>query len=76
MNVSAQKLTDDVLALPEDQRIEVFVRLASTLPVQQAQIVESARRGQEIRSGKVIPMSEQDFSMKVANLRQRFREQA
>ncbi len=76
MNSAAQRLADDVLALPEEDRVEIYVRLGSSLPMEKTSIAESVRRAEELRSGKVIAMTETDFQAKMASLRGRFRQQA
>ena len=66
----AQQLAHDVLALSEEDRMEVFAQLACSLPPGKAAIAESARRAEEMRTGKVIAMTEGEFRDKLDSLKQ------
>jgi hypothetical protein len=76
MTSIAQQLAHDVLALSEKDRMDIFVQLASSLPSEQAAIAESARRAEEMRTGKVIAMTEAEFRGKMDSLKQQLRNQA
>ena len=76
MMTIAQKLANDALALSEEERMEIFVRLATSLPAQKAVIAESTRRSEEMRKGTVIAISEIEFQEKMERLRGEFRRQA
>lgn len=76
MTSTAQQLAHDVLALSEEDRMAIFVQLASSLPSEQAAIAESARRAEEMRTGKVIAMTEGAFRGKMDRLKQQLRKQA
>ncbi len=69
MDSAAQKLTEDVMALPEKERLDVFVRLSTVMSAENGQIAESARRASEMHSGEVTPLSEGDFNSKMTDLR-------
>jgi hypothetical protein len=69
MKASAEQLAHDVLALPEEERKGIFLRLASSLPTDVSHLAESIRRAEEMRSGKVAPMSEATFRDKLNDLR-------
>jgi hypothetical protein len=72
MSASAEKLTHEVLALPEEERRDIFLRLAQSLPSDVSHLAESSRRAEELRSGKVAPMSEATFQLKLNQLRSSF----
>jgi len=76
MTTVARKLADGVLALSEEERMEIFVQLATSLPVQKTMIAESARRAEDMRDGSVIAMTEIEFQNKMDRLRGEFRRQA
>jgi len=76
MTKIARKLADDVLALSEEERMEIFVQLATSLPAQKTMIAESVRRAEEMRDGSVIAMPEIEFQNKMDRLRGEFRKQA
>lgn len=69
MSASSEKLTQDVLSLPEEERKGIFLRLASSLPVEVSHLAESIRRAEELRTGKVAPMDEATFRDKLKHLR-------
>jgi hypothetical protein len=76
MTTIAQKLAHDALALSEEERMEIFVQLATSLPAQKTIIAESTRRAQEMRNGSVIAMTEIEFQDKMDRLRGEFRRRA
>ena len=76
MTSIAQQLAHDVLALEEKDRMEIFAQLACSLPPEKAAIAESARRAEEMRTGKVIAMSESEFRGKLDNLKRQLHRQA
>lgn len=69
MKVSPEQLAHDVLALPEEERKGIFLRLANSLPAEVSHLAESNRRAEEMGSGKVAPMSEDTFREKLKLLR-------
>lgn len=73
MNSSVEQLAHDVLALPEEDRKGIFLRLAHSLPAETSHLAESSRRAEEMRSGKVTPMSEETFRVKMTHLRSNLR---
>lgn len=76
MSTIAQKLADDALALSEEERMEIFLQLATSLPAQKTMIAESTRRAEEMRDGTVIAMTEIEFQEKMDRLKEGFRRQA
>lgn len=76
MNSTASRIANEALALSEEDRLGVFLQLASSLPSEKSQWAESARRAEEMRSGRVVPMSENDFNEKLSVLKESFRKQA
>lgn len=76
MTTIAQKLAHDALALSEEERMEIFVQLAFSLPAEKTIIAESARRAEEMKNSEVIAMTEADFRNKMNRLKQQFRKQA
>ncbi|MBC2592867.1 hypothetical protein H5P28_01205 [Ruficoccus amylovorans] len=76
MSTTTMRITSEALALPEDERLQVFLQLASSLPNEKAQLAESARRAREMSSGKVVPMTEEEFGGKMNALKEQFRKQA
>jgi hypothetical protein len=62
-------LTHDVMALPEEARKGIFLRLAESLPSEVSHLAESIRRAEEMRTGKVAPMGEATFRDKLMHLR-------
>jgi hypothetical protein len=76
MTSTAQQLAHDVLALSEEDRMAIFVQLASSLPSEQAAIAESARRAEEMRTGKVIAMTEEEFRGNMDRLKQQLSKKA
>ena len=76
MTTIAQKLADDALALGEEERMEIFVQLATSLPAQKTMIAKSAQRAEEMRNGTVIAMTEIELQEKMDRLRGEFRRQA
>ena len=70
MTSIAQQLAHDVLALNEEDRLEIFAQLACSLLPEKATIAESVRRAEEMRTGKVIAMAESEFRDKLDNLKQ------
>lgn len=76
MSTIAQKLAHDALALSEEERMEIFVQLATSLPAQKTIIVESTRRAEEMTNGAVMAMTEIEFQEKMDRLRGEFRKQA
>ena len=75
MTSDAQQLAHDVLSLGEEDRMEIFMQLASSLPSEKAAIAESARRAEEMRTGKVVVMTEEKFRDRMGRLKQQFCEQ-
>ena len=73
MTSNAQQLAHDILSLSEKDRIEIFMQLASSLP---SEMAESARRAQEMRTGKVIALTEEKFRDRMDRLRQQLCDQA
>lgn len=69
MNVLKENLLESALALPEEERMEVCARLASSLPVEKIRLAESLRRVEELRSGKVEPFTAETFQGKVNALK-------
>ena len=76
MTTIAQKIAHDALALSEEERMEIFVQLATSLPAQKTMIAESTRRAEEMRNGTIIAISEIKFQEKMDRLRGEFRRQA
>jgi hypothetical protein len=70
MTAAAEKLAEKALALPEDDRLEIYVQLASSLPQDTSRIAETLRRAEEMRTGKVLPLSFEGFNGKIQDLRQ------
>ncbi|MCC5788802.1 MAG: hypothetical protein JJT75_04150 [Opitutales bacterium] len=73
MKVEAKQLADDLMALPEEERLGIFFRLAGSLPFDAAQLAESARRAEEMHSGVVRSITEPEFNDRMATLSDRFR---
>ena len=69
MSSSSEQLVQNVLALPEEERKGIFLRLAKSLPPDVTHLAESARRADEMRLGVVAPMSEKVFFDKMNRLR-------
>lgn len=69
MNAVAERMTEDILALPPRIRREVFYKLADSLPNEARHLAESSKRAEQMRSGSVTPMSQTDLTAKVQNLR-------
>lgn len=69
MTVAAEKLAVEALALPEEDRLEIYLKLASSLPLDTSRLAETLRRVGEMSSGQVQPMSMKDFSGKIQSLR-------
>ena len=76
MTIAAKKLADDALALSEEERMDIFVQLATSLPAKKTIIAESARRAEEMKNGNVIAMTEDEFQSKMDRLRGNIRKQA
>ncbi len=76
MTSTAARIADEALSLPEEDRLGVFLRIASSLPADKSQWAESARRAEEMRTGKVIPMSDSEVSNKMGALKAFFRKRA
>lgn len=76
MTTIAKKLTYDALALSEEERMEIFIQLAISLPAEKTIIAESARRAEEMKNGEVIAMTEADFRNKMNRFKQQFSKQA
>jgi hypothetical protein len=69
MKSSLEQLANDVLALPEEERRGIFLRLVTSLPSEVAHFAESSRRAEEMRSGRIAPMSEATFKDHIKRLR-------
>ena len=69
MTVAAEKLAVEALALPEEDRLEIYLQLASSLPLDTSRLAETLRRADEMSSGQVQPMSMKEFSGKIQSLR-------
>jgi hypothetical protein len=76
MTSTAARIADEALSLPEEDRLGVFLRIASSLPGDKSQWAESARRAEEMRTGKVAPMNDDEFEGKMGALKASFRKQA
>ncbi|TVP77543.1 MAG: hypothetical protein EA353_10200 [Puniceicoccaceae bacterium] len=76
MKTVAQKIAHEALALSEEERIQIFVQLATSLPAQKTMIAESTRRAEEMRAGTVISMTEIELQDKMNRLRGTLRRQA
>lgn len=73
MKVEVNQLADYIMALSEDERRGIFFRLAGSLPFDAAQLAESARRAEEMRSGVVRSITEPEFNDRMATLSDQFR---
>lgn len=69
MSVLPEKLTRDLLSLPEEERKGIFLRLSASLPAEVAHLAESMRRSEELTSGKVAAMDETTFRDRMKQLR-------
>ena len=76
MTSNAKQLAHDILSLSEEDRIEIFIQLASSLPSEKAAIAESARRAEEMRTGKVVALTEENFRNRMDCLKQQLCKQA
>ena len=76
MTSNAKQLAHDILSLSEEDRIEIFIQLASSLPSEKAAIVESARRAEEMRTCKVVALTEENFRNRMDCLKQQLCKQA
>ena len=73
MTIAAKKLADNALALSEEERMDIFVQLATSLPAKKTMIAESARRAEEMKNGTVIAMTEVEFQSKMDRLGENIR---
>ena len=72
MTSDAKQLAHDILSLSEEDRMEIFMQLASSLPYEKTAIAESSRRAEEMRIGKVIALTEENFRDRMNCLKQQF----
>lgn len=74
MSMPAEKLLEEVLALPADARAMLADRLAESLDplndddVREAWTAEALRRRDEVRSGKVKTVSAEDSRARIEKL--------
>ena len=76
MTSTAKQMARDILALSEEDRLEILALLASSLPSEKAAIAESARRAAEMRNDTVKAMTVEEFRGKMENLKVQLRNPA
>ena len=72
MASNPQQIAHDILSLSEEDRIDIFMQLASSLPYEKIAIAESTRRAEEMCTGKVIALTEGNFRDRMDRLKQQF----
>lgn len=67
------EIEQEALALPDRERASLAAKLLNTLPLPEADVSdeEVERREQELESGKVAPISHEEFVRRVQQARRR-----